>query len=85
MYIMTICLMHYFFSTKLSNCLSIKTGNTHKIFNELKSVFIFHYIYSGYLNSGKFFPDVYSFCAKHNEYKFGNSFIPCPKTFGSMN
>ena len=50
--------MYYLFSTKLSNSLSIKTANIHKTFNELKSVFILQYFYSGYLNSRKIFPNV---------------------------
>ena len=49
------------FSNKLSNRLSIKTTNMHKIFNELKCVFILQYFYSDDLNSRKFFQDVLFF------------------------
>ena len=77
-----ICLVHYFFSIKISDRLSIKKANIIKIFNNLKSVFLLQYFYSGYLKEEKKF--FLSFCAKHIEYKFGNKFTPCPKRFGRM-
>ena len=58
---LTICLIYYFFPTKLSICISIKTAKMHKIFNELKSTFILQYFYSGYLNNIKFPRDVLIF------------------------
>ena len=61
LHMVTICLMYYFFPTKLSNCRIKKADKMHKIFNEFKSVFILQYFNFGYLNNRNIFRDALIF------------------------